>query len=512
MATKYAKLPRSWSNKGKVERLRVDAYESLTRTLNRAVAETGVNFQIWSALRTKKDQVALFRANYRDTGRRYKASSSDRWYGGTTWERRPGSVAVASPDLGSNHQTGVAVDIHPSAIQEWLKRNGGRFGWDWAEGKRNGEDWHFRYYPSRDQYKAEGLLDHAAVQRVVGAEVDGKIGTGTVALIRKWQTAHGLGADGKVGPATKRAMGLSGVGEPLEPVADPPSTAPAAADAGLAIEVPGDSPNANRERFGQAVKTVTFHWWGKPSGQTHDGTVNYLLKDRGDSGTSAHYVVSPGRVSRCVPEEWTAWANGNREINRSDISVECDPNDPLGTLPTAAALLADIWTRHPDAAVHVHSDWVATLCPGEYEDLMDQLVDMAKGQTVDLPVAAPPAGAGLPSGKDLLMALIDAPDFPLLRTSSHRCYFGPRSGPKESVSGHVQNSLNPGAVTRSGAAGLKAWQQRMNVRGYSLTDDGKYGPQTAAAAANLQRLAGLERDEKIGPDTWYAAWLLPVVS
>src|SRR5690606_25770683 len=136
--------------------------------------------------------------------------------------------------------------------------------------KRNGEDWHFRYYPSRDQYKAEGLLDHAAVQRVVGAAVDGKIGTGTVAKIKAWQAAHGLTADGKVGPATKRAMGLSGKGDaapeaaPLEPVSKAPAEA-----AELVIEVPGDSPNANQERFGQTVETITFHWWGEPAGQTH---------------------------------------------------------------------------------------------------------------------------------------------------------------------------------------------------------------------------------------------------
>ena len=41
MATKYASLPAAWSNKRKVERLRADAYASLTRMLSRAVAETG---------------------------------------------------------------------------------------------------------------------------------------------------------------------------------------------------------------------------------------------------------------------------------------------------------------------------------------------------------------------------------------------------------------------------------------------------------------------------------------
>src|SRR5690606_41672203 len=61
---------------------------------------------------------------------------------------------------------GRAVDIHPAAIQNWFKANGRLYGWSWDEGRRVGENWHFRYVPSLDQMKHEGLLDHAAVQRV----------------------------------------------------------------------------------------------------------------------------------------------------------------------------------------------------------------------------------------------------------------------------------------------------------------------------------------------------------
>ncbi|MGY5764997.1 peptidoglycan-binding protein [Brachybacterium sp. DNPG3] len=504
MALATASMPKAWSNKDKVERLRTDAFESLTRMLPRAVADTGTNFQIWSALRTHAEQVALFVANYVDTHGTKKTASTDRWYGGTVWKRRAGGVAVASPDLGSNHQSGVAIDIHPAAIQDWIKTKGGAHGWDWAEGRRAGEDWHFRYFPERDRYRAEGLLDHAAVQRVVGADVDGKIGTGTVALIRAWQGEHGLTVDGKVGPVTKAAMGLAGKDEPTAAAPDLPSALPAVA-ADLIIETPGDSPNANHERYGQEVATVTFHWWGEPSGQTHDGTVAYLLKDRGNAGTSAHYVASPGRVSRCVPEDWTAWSSGSRTVNRGDISIECDPNDPVGTLPTAAALLADIWTRHPDAVVHIHSDWVPTTCNGTYEDLMTELLALASGAVVDLPVTVP--DPTLPTGKALLVKLKDLPDFPLLRTPEHRCYYGPQDGPAEAVSGKSPNSLNPGEVTGSGltssAQGLARYQQK---RG--LTADGRYGPATEADVRALQRKAGLTVDGKLGPTTWYATWLV----
>src|SRR5699024_2213163 len=143
-------------------------------------------------------------------GRKLK---SDRAYAGRIWARKPGGVNVASPDLGSNHEDGRAVDIHPAAIQNWFKRNGRLYGWSWDEGKRVGENWHFRYVPSLDQMKHEGLLDHAAVQRVVGATVDGKIGTGTVAKIKSWQKADGLTAGGKVGAGRKRRGGLTGEGD-----------------------------------------------------------------------------------------------------------------------------------------------------------------------------------------------------------------------------------------------------------------------------------------------------------
>ena len=123
-----SKLPASWSNKNKIEWLERGAYEALSRALNRAVADTGTNFSVWSAGRSKAEQVALFKQNYAPAGRGRKLKS-DRSYAGKIWARKPGGVNVASPDLGSNHEDGRAVDIHPAAIQEWFKANGRLYGW-----------------------------------------------------------------------------------------------------------------------------------------------------------------------------------------------------------------------------------------------------------------------------------------------------------------------------------------------------------------------------------------------
>jgi Putative peptidoglycan binding domain len=88
-----------------------------------------------------------------------------------------------------------------------------------------------------------------------------------------------------------------------------------------------------------------------------------------------------------------------------------------------------------------------------------------------------------------------APPFPL----PAGFYFGPKTGPRQSVSGFYGHT-----------ADLRRWQQRMHDRGWPVTPDGHYGPQTADVAARFQREKGLAVDGKIGPATWAAAWTAPV--
>lgn len=522
MATKYTDLPKSWSNKGEVEQLRSDAAASASRALAAAVADTGSNFTITSAFRTKQDQIDLFKANYKNTGGKRKTKSTDRWYAGTVWSRRPGSVAVASPDLygtgtGANHTLGIAMDIGPDPIRHWFQTEGAKYGWSWAEGKRNGESWHFVYVQANDQMKSWGFLDHAAVQKAVGAEVDGKIGTGTVAKIKDFQRKHNLGVDGKVGPKTKAAL----LGKVVEEVVE---------DATSAVLIPGPLPtiettwtatNVNKERFGHEIKHITIHWWGTPSGQTFDGIASYLADNSRD--VSAHYVVGPGRVASLASEDWTCWGNGDRTANREGIVIECDPNHVLQTLPTLVALIQYIRKRRGDLPLYPHNHWTSTECPGDYEAYLDAIDEAARtgmapvapAQQEPSPVSLPtPSSDKLPTGKDLLMAIIDAPDFPLLRTDDHKCYYGDPDGPVESVSGKSENSLNPGEIGKKGgktySKGLLTLQRQLNARGYSVDEDGRWGNQMANAIDNLQRIAGLTRDKKVGPGTWYAAWILPV--
>jgi putative chitinase len=67
--------------------------------------------------------------------------------------------------------------------------------------------------------------DVKKLQAKLGTTADGSFGPGTEKLVKEWQTANGLTADGIVGDATWAKMGLNeGVAPTAAPVAIPPSS------------------------------------------------------------------------------------------------------------------------------------------------------------------------------------------------------------------------------------------------------------------------------------------------
>ena len=123
------------------------------------------------------------------------------------------------------------------------------------------------------------------------------------------------------------------------------------------------------------VLGVTIHWWNDPKNAgTHDGTADYLARKGGD--TSAHYVVSPGRVTRLVDDKNAAWHAGNAVGNATTIGIECNPHDVDGTLVTVAALIRDLEKKHGDLKIYRHRDWRSTTCPGAYSSRIDELVNL----------------------------------------------------------------------------------------------------------------------------------------
>jgi hypothetical protein len=57
---------------------------------------------------------------------------------------------------------------------------------------------------------------------------------------------------------------------------------------------------------------------------------------------------------------------------------------------------------------------------------------------------------------------------------------------------------------------VRTWQARMSVRGWRITVDGWYGPQSAGVCQAFQREKGLSVDGVVGPVTWRASWDAPI--
>jgi peptidoglycan hydrolase-like protein with peptidoglycan-binding domain len=78
-------------------------------------------------------------------------------------------------------------------------------------------------------------------------------------------------------------------------------------------------------------------------------------------------------------------------------------------------------------------------------------------------------------------------------------WFGPANGGRNSISGMFtyKNKLTP-------------WQLQMKKRGWTLSADGVYGPQTAKTAKAFQSEKNLVADGLVGRQTWDAAWTAKV--
>jgi peptidoglycan hydrolase-like protein with peptidoglycan-binding domain len=132
------------------------------------------------------------------------------------------------------------------------------------------------------------------------------------------------------------------------------------------------------------------------------------------------------------------------------------------------------WLGHQHAPENNHGD------PGAFP--FGRLVKLAAGDTPHPP--KPPVPKPRPHDPT-------HPAFPL----PAGWYFGPKSGPDVSVSGHYSHRDD-----------LRRWQAQMHWRGWEITADGLYGKQTHDVAAQFQHEKALHVDGLIGKATWDAAW------
>ena len=237
-------LPTSWSNAGRKEQLQRAAAESFSNLVALAVAKSGANFQLYDALRPIEEQIAMLEQNYRRVSRG-RSKSSDRTWDGSTWEKRPGRPDTASPRTGPTTVRGLAIDIHPGPIQEIFKAEGRAWGWSWDEGQEERRGLALRV-TTAEPVRVSRMARSRLGENIVGAKIDGKIGVGTVKLIKAWQAEHGLEADGIVGPGTKAAMLGKAVADAIGDVAEDVAEAVSGSPSPSMSSSPGRTPPPRR--------------------------------------------------------------------------------------------------------------------------------------------------------------------------------------------------------------------------------------------------------------------------
>lgn len=122
---------------------------------------------------------------------------------------------------------------------------------------------------------------------------------------------------------------------------------------------------------------IVIHHWGE-RGQTHQGVVDFFCTT-GPGATSAHFVVSAGRIDCIVSPEDAAWHCPGK--NPSTIGIECRPEATDADYATVAELVARLRATYKrPLPLSMHRDWYATACPGVWD--LGRIDRLAAGATI----------------------------------------------------------------------------------------------------------------------------------
>ena len=125
----------------------------------------------------------------------------------------------------------------------------------------------------------------------------------------------------------------------------------------------------------RTIEGIVIHHWGR-TGQTHDGVVDFFVNGPGQ--TSAHFVVSAGRIHCLVSPLDAAWHSGNAAGNATTIGIECRPEATDADYATVAELVAWLRSEYGDLPLTPHRQWQSTACPGVWNlDRIDRLASSA---------------------------------------------------------------------------------------------------------------------------------------
>ena len=135
-------------------------------------------------------------------------------------------------------------------------------------------------------------------------------------------------------------------------------------------------------RSGEATRAsgIVIHWWGEPSGLSHQSVVNYLSGEN-VRWSSAHYVVSGERVTQLVGLEDTAFHAGVYDINAQSIGIECRPEMDDATVDRVRDLVQKLNGRFGPLWLEPHQAFSSTGCPGTYMSRIPELKVLAAGSS-----------------------------------------------------------------------------------------------------------------------------------
>lgn len=141
-------------------------------------------------------------------------------------------------------------------------------------------------------------------------------------------------------------------------------------------------------------ESITIHHWGS-FGQTHDGVVDFFVNR--NSATSAHFVVSDGRIHCLVSPQDAAWAAGNAYGNATSIHIEARPEATDGDYATIAWLVAFLREAYGDLPLRPHNSWYNTACPGIWDlARVDREAHESSPDLTPVPAPAPPTSLPVP--------------------------------------------------------------------------------------------------------------------
>jgi len=186
----------------------------------------------------------------------------------------------------------------------------------------------------------------------------------------------------------------------------------------------------------RTIDGIVIHWWGA-TGQTHDGVVNFFVN--GPGTTSAHFVVSAGRIDCLVSPLDAAWHSGNAVGNATTIGIECRPEATDADYATVAELVAWLRSEYGDLPLSPHREWQSTACPGVWNlDRIDRLAGSAAITTQSTTPA---------TSKGLFMSLTPAQEQEVLKAARaiNRYLDAPIS--------KIDDTILDAPITRAGVGG-----------------------------------------------------------